>query len=223
MKEKDRSNIYFPVYKRIENEVQKLASAIYFSDDQIEVYSLDIADLIVRCVVEVESIAKAIYRIENEAEPKTPGDCFTWMEDKWGISKKKVVVVSPYLHFKEMKSFLPFDYKKKSKEDYYSIYNAIKHDRGKNIRKASVYALVRALGALFLLNIYFNNERLPLQDDHYGMSIDRTFGSSFFSICIEPCKDIALLSSEKHILPEQSLARRKLWLSSQHLQIQSIQ
>ena len=58
-------SIYFPVYKKIEKEIQELASAIYFCDEQKNVFSLDIADLIVRCLVEIESIAKDIYRIEN--------------------------------------------------------------------------------------------------------------------------------------------------------------
>jgi len=200
---RNNSSIYFPVYKRIEKEVQELASAIYFCDEQKSVYSLDIADLIVRCVVEIESIAKDIYRLENGIEPDNPGACFKWMEQNWNISKKKVIVISPYFHFDVMRNFFPFDYKNKSEEDYYSTYNAIKHDRVKNISKATVYALVRALGALYILNIYFKNDRIQLKDDHYGAYIDRAFGSAVFSVEIAPCKDIAVLSSEKDIILEQ--------------------
>lgn len=200
---RNNASIYFPVYKRIEKEVQELASAIYFCDEQKNVYSLDIADLIVRCLVEIESIAKDIYRIENEVEPGNPGECFKWMEQNWNISKKKVVVISPFFHFDELKSFFPFDYKNKSEEDYYSTYNAIKHDRLKNISKATVYTLVRALGALYVLNIYFRNDKIQLKDDYYAAHVDRTFGSEVFSVEIAPCKDIVALSSEKDIIPEQ--------------------
>ncbi len=203
----DNSTIYFPVYRRIEKEVQELASAIYFCDDQRGVYSLDVADLIVRCVVEIESLAKDIFRFENKAEPKKPGDCFKWMDETWKISKKKVIIVSPYFHFEQMKNFSPFDYINKSEEDYYSIYNAIKHDRVKNINMATIYALVRALGALYILNVYFKNDRLQLQDDHYGVHIDKTFGSDIFSVEVAPCKDIAILSSEMDIIPEQCVYR----------------
>ena len=133
----DKSSIYFPVYRRIEKEVQELASAIFFCDEQMEVYSLDVADLIVRCVIEIESLAKDIYRLENKTEPETPGVCINWLDKKWKISKKMVVIISPCFHFEQMKFFFPFDYKDKSKEDYYSIYNAIKHDRVKNINKAT--------------------------------------------------------------------------------------
>ncbi|MBQ9928784.1 MAG: hypothetical protein IJO65_12540 [Lachnospiraceae bacterium] len=202
---KNDASIYFPVYKRIEKEVQELASAIYFCDEQRNVYSLDIADLIVRCVVEIESIAKDIYRLENKAEPESPGACFMWMEERWNISKKAVVVVSPYFHFDVMRKFYPFDYKNKSEEDYYSTYNAIKHDRVKNIHKATVHTLVRALGALYILNVYFKNDRIQLKDDCYGAHIDRTFGSDVFSVEIAPCKDVAVLSSEKDMILEQCI------------------
>ena len=40
------SKIYFPVYKSIEKEVLELESSIHFIDEQVNVYSLRIADLI---------------------------------------------------------------------------------------------------------------------------------------------------------------------------------
>ena len=67
-----KENIYFPVYQKIEKEVIDLASSIYFSDGQTNVYSLHIADLIIRCSIELESIVKDIYRENNGKEPKKP-------------------------------------------------------------------------------------------------------------------------------------------------------
>lgn len=207
MKERDNLSIYFPVYRRIEKEVLNLTSAIYFSDDQLGVYSLDIADLIVRCVVEIESIAKDIYRKENEEDPEKPGVCFNWMEKKWNISKKQITIISPYIHFEKMKHFSPFDYKNKSDEDYYSTYNAIKHDRVKNINKATVYSLIRALGALYVLNVYYMESKINLGDDCHATHLDRTFGSQVFVVDIAPCKDIVLLCSEYSIVTEQCICR----------------
>jgi len=51
-------NLYWPVYKSLEKEVSNLAEIIHFSDDQLSVYSVKIADLIVRCAIEIESISK---------------------------------------------------------------------------------------------------------------------------------------------------------------------
>lgn len=49
-------NLYWPVYKNLEKEFLKLADYIHFSDDQIETYSMFIADLIVRCSIEIEAL-----------------------------------------------------------------------------------------------------------------------------------------------------------------------
>ena len=39
-------NLYWPTYKRIESEVERLTDSIMFSDKQLSVYSMDIATLI---------------------------------------------------------------------------------------------------------------------------------------------------------------------------------
>ena len=78
---KDTSYIYFTIYENIEKEVIKLTSAIYFCDDHLQVYSSSIADLIIRCSIELESIAKQIYRIEKNLEPSSTGECFKWIEE----------------------------------------------------------------------------------------------------------------------------------------------
>lgn len=51
--------------------------------------------------------------------------------------------------------FKPLGYKPKSCNDFYSAYNAIKHDRVKNVRKASIKTLILAMAGLYLLNIYY--------------------------------------------------------------------
>lgn len=52
-------------------------------------------------------------------------------------------------------NFEPLGYKPKSCNDFYSAYNAIKHDRVKNIQKASIKILILAMAGLYLLNIYY--------------------------------------------------------------------
>ena len=56
-----QENYYLPIYQQIEREVIDLMASIFFSDEQITVYSLKIADLIIRCSIEVESIATLQY------------------------------------------------------------------------------------------------------------------------------------------------------------------
>lgn len=201
------NQIYFPVYERIEKETLELSSAIYFNDDHAKVYSIYIADLIFRCSVELESIAKDIYRKETKTEPQNPGVCFAWMEEHWKISKKSLFIDSPYFHFEEklMPFFCPFEYKKDSEDDYYSRYNAIKHERVKNLSMANVYTLIRVLGALYVLNLYYSDENLYLGEDRYGSKIDKKKYSKIFSFNIAPCMDAMLLDSQKDVDPESCI------------------
>lgn len=199
------SHIYSPVYYKLEKEVINLSNYIFFEDNQKDVYSLEIADLIMRCSVEIESLAKDIYRENEKKEPSSPGECFRWMDQHWQISNKEITVISPHFHINCLNIFEPFNYDKDSPEDYYSIYNSIKHDRVKNLDKATVYCLIRALGALYVLNVYYNAERVNLGEDTHGQKFDRTLGSQIFAFSIAPSPDNILLTSEKDIDPQKCI------------------
>lgn len=194
-----RIDMYMPVYEKIEKEIIELSSNIFFVDELAKVYSLNIADLIIRCAIEIESLIKDVYRKEKGCDPKSPGDCLTWMDSEWNLSKKTVSIISPYFHFESLKEFAPFDYKKNSEDDYYSIYNAIKHDRVKNIKKANLHTLIRIVGALFILNVIYRGEKIYLDRDRFGNKLDRTGGSKIFSFLLAPCPDVPLLSSQEKI------------------------
>ena len=48
------TNLYWPVYKSIEREVLALAYVIHIDDKQLNVYSVKIAELLIRTCVEVD-------------------------------------------------------------------------------------------------------------------------------------------------------------------------
>jgi len=129
------------------------------------------------------------------------------MDSEWNLSKKNVSIISPYFHFESLKEFAPFDYKNDSEDDYYSIYNAIKHDRVKNIEKANLYILIRIVGALYILNVIYRGERIYLDRNRYGQNLDRTGGSKIFSFLLAPCPTEPLLSSQEGINKEACLYR----------------
>ena len=198
-----QENYYLPIYQQIEREVIDLTAFIFFSDEQITLYSLKIADLIIRCSIEVESIAKDIYRRDTGKEPDKPGTAIMYLENTWTVSQKALRIVSPYTHFKSsfQPSFAPFNYEDKSSDDYLSTYNAIKHDRVKNIDKANINILIRVLGALYILNLYYGNERFFLDDDRYGSKINTSFSSEIFAFYVAPLEDIVKLTSQEKINP----------------------
>lgn len=195
------NKIYFPVYKSIEKEVLELASSIHFTDEQVDVYSLRIADLILRCSIELESLAKDIFREETKKEPVSPGECFKWLEENRTISKKSIIISSHYFHFEKdfVPTFCPFNYKNDSKDDYYAQYNAIKHDRVKNLHKANINVLIRVLGALYILNIYYKDLKIVLDDDYEGQKIDKSGGSEIFNFMVYPSEEARTFTSNEGI------------------------
>ena len=94
-------DLYFwNAYKRLEKEVLELSEYIHISDDQLDVYSLKIGDLLVRTAIEAETLVKLLYHENGGTKPNGKDlyfdtDCFKLLEDKWTFSKKAIIVTAP--------------------------------------------------------------------------------------------------------------------------------
>lgn len=64
------NNYYWAVYKNLERELSDLSNLIHIDDKQLNVYSIKIAELLLRTVVEIESISKTLY-FQNGGENQT--------------------------------------------------------------------------------------------------------------------------------------------------------
>ena len=175
-------NLFWPIYKNLEREVVELSRQIHFDDSQLNVYSVKISELLLRCVVEVEAIAKDLY-FRNGGENPTDRDlyfdtdCLNLLEDKWSLSKKVVIVSSNnfYFQFKENKILTPLKKANKrgtSAADWEKAYQAVKHNRTANLSKGNIKNLLRAMGALFLLNLYYKEDIIELADSNSGSFAD---------------------------------------------------
>ena len=80
--------LFWQVYIDLEQEFQDLARSIHINDDQQEVYSMRIADLLTRTVIEIEAIAKELY-IDNGGLSMDEKDmffdtvCIKHLNDLW--------------------------------------------------------------------------------------------------------------------------------------------
>ncbi len=167
-------NPYWPIYKNLEREVVVLSNQIHFDDSQLTVYSIKISELLLRCVVEVEAIAKELYFKNGGKNPSGRDlyfdtDCLNLLEDKWTLSKKVIIVSSANFYFQqeENKILTPLNKANKrgtSAADWEKAYQAVKHNRTMNLTKGNIKHLLRAMGALFLLNLYFKDDVFKLAD-----------------------------------------------------------
>lgn len=187
-------NYYWPVYLNLEKEFLSIADIIHVSDDQLKVYSMRIADMLVRTAVEIEAIAKELYFANGggtRADGKAPyfdTDCMEHLENLWHMGKKVVLVTGAtiYLQEESNRRLTPLHKanKRGSKSSGWNkAYQAVKHDRVKSLRSGNLENLLHALAALYLLNLYYKDEEFSYSNkDTYLNLKDYSFGSQLFSV-----------------------------------------
>jgi len=185
-------NLYWPIYKNLESEFNKLMFEIHINDEQLKVYSPKIGDLITRAVMDIESITNDLYFINGGIEKayfKYDEDGLKYLEKTFALSQKVVNITSTNCYITD-RVLIPFkknETRTNGTRQTYSWNNAyqnIKHDRAKNLRFASIKYLFDAMAALYLLNIYFKDEEFDVGKETGGLTFPHSQGSDIFSIML---------------------------------------
>jgi len=196
-----KKNLFWPIYQKIENEFKDLSYFISIDNNQLDVYSIKIADLILRTVSESECIAKELCKKNNIEFKNSDGaisDKVIFQEyieklDSVYNMKKKLVSFefNNSSHDTFTEKLMPFnmqsdesDDKSESALSWYESYNNIRHDRIAHLPEANLKNLIYAMSALFLLNIYYLDEVFySIKDDNLDMILNKIDSfSDVFSI-----------------------------------------
>lgn len=194
----NKNNLFWQVYLNLENELINLSKYIYFTDvkiknnntHQLDTFSPHIADLLVRCCVEIEAISKELYfdnggtKCKGDKNIYFDTDCIDLLNKKYKTNDVVVFVTSPNFNFT-----LEDNYKLKplhkaherSKILWAKSYQAVKHDRYNSIHLGNIRTLLQSMAALYLLNFYYKDIKIncKLKD---LFDIDMSFGSNIFSL-----------------------------------------
>ena len=186
------TNLYWSVYKNLEKDVIRLSEFVHFDDNQLSIYSVKITELLIRCSVEIESISKDIYfrlggTIPSDRDLYFDTDCIQLIEDNWLLSKKKVILAAPNFYFQDddnrvLTPLYKANRRGTSGADWKKAYQAVKHNRADNLKKGNIKNLIRALAALYVLNIYFKDENYDLEKDSKATNFPTNMGSDLFAI-----------------------------------------
>ncbi len=207
-----KSDIFWQTYLNLEREALEVSKYIFFTDEvlsnsdggvvaqpcntQLEAFSPYIADLLVRCCVQIEAISKELYfdnggtKVRGDSNILFDEDCLKLIDIKWKTHNKTVVIVSPSFNFTKDENRILKPLKKAHKRQgtcWEKAYQAVKHDRYSSLQKGNVKAFIRALAALYLLNVYYRNDSwvTKYQDIAKG---DYRLGSAIFSV-VPPATD----------------------------------
>ena len=188
-------NHYWPIYKNLEEEAVNLSRYVQIDDEQVDVYSMHIADLIVRCAMEIEAISKELYwknggtkLIGDDGDERNlyfDTDCINYLNDLWGICEKEIIVSSENFYFEKDENLIiqPL-YKghKRSGAKWNKAYQAVKHDRKGSIKQGNIKNMIFALGALYILNLYYLDSTVDLGITTTPLELfDSRMGSIIFS------------------------------------------
>lgn len=195
-----KTNIYWPIYKNIENEINNLMFNIHIDDNQLNVYSSKITDLILRASAELESISKELYKMNGgpqKANIRYDLDALSFLSTLWDL-ENKLVLLSSYNCFvtdKEIKPFRKDVFRTGTTRMTYSWNNAyqnLKHDRANSLTFGCIRNLFAVSAALYVLNLYFIDDTFDLNKDSQGTTFDTSLGSSIFSIKLHVDNSIAV-------------------------------
>lgn len=202
----NKKDIFWQTYLNLEKEVIEVSKYIFITDEvtirtdgketpiscdsQLKVFSPHIADLLVRCCVQIEALSKELYY--NNGGEKPLGckdvffdeDCLKLIDIKWETGKKKVLVVAPFFNLTkdENRVLRPLrNAHKRSGVSWAKAYQAVKHDRFGSLQFGNVKALLHAMAALYLLNLYIRNDVRVVAFNELS-KCDYSMGSSLFAV-----------------------------------------
>ena len=201
-----KSDIFWQTYLNLEKEAIKVSKYIFFTDEvlvngkggivaqscntQLETFSPHIADLLVRCCVQIEAISKELYfdnggtKARGDSSILFDEDCLKLIDIKWQTHNKTVMVVAPFFNFvkDENRILKPLKEAHKRQGTYWEkAYQAVKHDRYSSLHKGNVKAFIHALAALYLLNLYYRNDSWVTKYQDIS-KLDYSMGSAIFTV-----------------------------------------
>lgn len=201
-----KSDIFWQTYLNLEKEAIEVSKYIFFTDEvlvngkggivaqscntQLETFSPHIADLLVRCCVQIEAISKELYfdnggtKARGDSSILFDEDCLKLIDIKWQTHNKTVMVVAPFFNFvkDENRILKPLKEAHKRQGTYWEkAYQAVKHDRYSSLHKGNVKAFIHALAALYLLNLYYRNDSWVTKYQDIS-KLDYGMGSAIFTV-----------------------------------------
>jgi len=153
---------YWSIYKRIEKEVSDITFDIYLCDEHMDVYSIHMAELLLRIGAECENIIKSLAQANNIIiRNKNMQSIIDELCTTFEFQTKEVQIIWNY-SFVSNKIIKPFDTwnnQNSRNPNWYKAYNDIKHNRNDvNIKSATYKNIIFGLSGLFILNLYLRKE-----------------------------------------------------------------
>lgn len=176
----EKQRLFFQSFQNLEKELLEMTDYIHFSEANLNVHSIKLADFIVKANIQYESLIKELFKETEEFKRRQEliergemenknlySSSYTIIKEQYNLDKKLLSINTEKTFFDNSKYeyyFSPFTYKK-NRLNQKKIYNAIKHDRVNNIKKADLETAINILADIFILNILYYPKLIEKNDD----------------------------------------------------------
>lgn len=135
----------------IEEDIQRLARYIEFTPDNLKVYSIEIARLLMTATQEADTILKRLCFLHGDKSKSENG-----YRKFFPLQYPNYIFTS--IHIRNFE-FMPFqEWATGITPEWWTANNKIKHIRNKGYNQGTLESMLHATGALFLMNLLYNRE-----------------------------------------------------------------
>lgn len=151
-------------YHKLEQELEALSYDIHICDEQLEVYSTHIADMILRACMDIEAISKILCNKKNPDRHNYHSKFDHQCLQELNFYKDCTLLIMPTQNVTENKLRIYFPFDKSDNDgskDVYQwdiAYQNLKHNKTTGLTKyGNIKNLLYALSALFTLNCHLSD------------------------------------------------------------------
>jgi hypothetical protein len=179
---------YWKIYTRLEQEISELTYNIYLCDNHLNVYSIHMAELLLRIGAECENIIKSIAeKYQITVKKRKMSDIINELcSNKIEFHTKEISIIWDYCFLSDI-NLIPFNTWEKENSInpvWYKAYNDIKHNRNNtNLENANFKNIINGLAGLFILNLYLRKDNI---EEQVYYSIEARKAISLFSDFFNP-------------------------------------
>ena len=147
-------NIYWNYFLSIEKDLNKLSRFIEFDKKNENVFSIELARLLISSSSEFEVVSKEFCKIKNQNSK---------IENINDI-RREVLIYIPDIYAIEINisrfglNYKPLiNWETNNNCDWWTSYNGVKHRRNIEYENANLKNAINAIGALYIINLYYYN------------------------------------------------------------------
>lgn len=161
MIEQDSSNVYWNYFLALENDLSKISRYIEFNEDNFQVYSIELAHLLLASASEVDVIMKQLcsmidtdgrFRNINDYKECIKENLPDLIQERAFIPRFSITL-NPWINWEGEENPL-----------WWSAYNNVKHERNSFFKQANLKNTLNSIAGLLITNYFFQKVKIEIEN-----------------------------------------------------------